>query len=190
MNVQTNLRMDKLTFLAWVQERDQRYELDEGHVVMMTGGTRGHALMIRRLAAALERRLDGTVWSTLTSDFGIDLGPKTVRYPDLVVDVAGGSPQDLTATAPVLIAEVISPSSATDDLGDKAAQYLRLTSLAAYLVLAQDEPKAWVWVRGEAGFSPGPEVIGEGGAIRIASLGIELPLAEIYGAPSSGAAAG
>ncbi len=41
MNVQTNLRMDKATFLAWVQERDERYELDDGHVVMMTGGTRG-----------------------------------------------------------------------------------------------------------------------------------------------------
>jgi Uma2 family endonuclease len=187
MNVQTNLRMDKPTFLAWVQERDERYELDEGHVVMMTGGTRGRALMIRRLAAALERRLDRTIWSTLTSDFGIDLGPKTVRYPDLVVDVAGGALHDLTATAPVLIAEVISPSSATDDLGDKAAQYLRLTNLAAYLVLAQDEPKAWVWVRGDSGFPPGPEVIGEDGAIRILSLQIELPLAELYGTAPYGA---
>ena len=185
MNVQTNLRMDKATFLAWVQERDQRFELDGGHVVMMTAGTRGHALVIRRLAAALERRLDGTTWSTLTSDFGVDLGPKTVRYPDLVVDVAGGPVQDLTATAPVLIAEVISPSSATDDLGDKAAQYLRLTSLAAYLVLAQDEPKAWVWVRGNSGFPPGPEVISQDGTIRISALQIELPLAEIYGTPSA-----
>ena len=186
MNVQTNLRMDKPTFLAWVQERDERYELDEGHVVMMTGGTRGHALIVRRLAAALERRLDGKIWLTLTSDFGIDLGPKTVRYPDLVVDVAGGALQDLTATAPVLIAEVISPSSATDDLGDKAAQYLRLASLAAYVVLAQDEPKAWVWVRRDPGFPPGPEVIGEGGAIAIPSLQIELPIAEIYGTALSG----
>jgi Uma2 family endonuclease len=188
MNVQTNLWMDKATFLAWVQERGERYELDQGHVVMMTGGTRGHALMIRRLAAALERRLDSTIWSTLTSDFGIDLGPKTVRYPDLVVDVAGGSVQDLTATAPVMIAEVISPSSATDDLGDKAAQYLGLTSLAAYLVLDQDEPKAWVWVRGTSGFPPGPEVIGVGGAIRIPSLRIELPLAEIYDTPGTASA--
>jgi Uma2 family endonuclease len=187
MNVQTNLRMEKATFLAWVQDRDERYELDEGHVVMMTGGTRGHALMIRRLAAALERRLDGTIWSTLTSDFGVDLGPKTVRYPDLVVDVAGGSVQDLTATAPVVIAEVISPSSATDDLGDKAAQYLRLASLAAYLVLAQDEPKAWVSIRGNSGFPAGPEVIGEDGAIRIPSLRIELPLTEIYGTPAASA---
>jgi hypothetical protein len=48
MNVQTNLRMDKPTFLAWVQEREGRYELDDGHVVMMTGGTRGHGRILRR----------------------------------------------------------------------------------------------------------------------------------------------
>jgi Uma2 family endonuclease len=181
MNVQTDLRMDKAAFLAWVQEREGRHELDDGRVVMMTGGTRGHGLIIRRLAAALERRLHAERWSLWTSDFGVDLGPKTVRYPDVVVDAKGGSLQDLTATAPVLIAEVISPSSATDDLGDKAAQYLRLTTLAAYLVLAQDEPKAWVWVRGNAGFPAGPEVVAEGGLIQIHSRGIEMPLVEIYG---------
>jgi Uma2 family endonuclease len=182
MNVQTNLRMDKATFLAWVQERDERYELDEGHVVMMTGGTRGHGRILRQLAAALERRIDAGQWEVWTSDFAVDLGPKTVRYPDVVVDAVGGGDKDLTATAPVLIAEVISPSSATDDLGDKAAQYLRLASLAAYLVLAQDEPKAWVWVRGGSGFPSGPEVIGEDGAIRIPSLRMELPLAKICSA--------
>jgi Uma2 family endonuclease len=97
------------------------------------------------------------------------------------VDVSSGTLGDLTATAPVLIAEITSPSSATFDLGDKSAEYLRLASLAAYLVLAQDEPKAWVWIRGEAGFSPGPAVLdGRETMISIAPLAIELPLAEIY----------
>jgi Uma2 family endonuclease len=181
MNVQTNLQMEKATFLAWVQGREGRHELDEGHVVMMTGGSRGHGLIIRRLAAALERRLEDNRWAVITSDFAVDLGPKTVRYPDLVVDVAGGAFKDLTATAPILIAEVISPSSVASDLGDKASQYLRLPGLSAYLVLSQDEAKAWVWVRGVAGFPAGPDVVsGEKGAIRIEVLGVELPLPEIY----------
>jgi Uma2 family endonuclease len=101
----------------------------------------------------------------------------------VVIDTVRGGDKDLTAAAPVLIAEVTSPSSATDDLGEKAAQYLRLASLAAYLVLAQDEPKAWVWVRGASGFPPSPDVVDENGVILIPSLGIELPLAEIYGRP-------
>jgi hypothetical protein len=55
-----------------------------------------------------------------------------------------------------------------------------LSSLSAYLVLAQDEPKAWIWVRGETGFSPGLDVIvPPNGIIAIAALGINLPLSEI-----------
>jgi len=179
MNVQPNLRTDKATFLAWLQEREERYELADGHVMMMTGGSRGHGIITRRLAAALEKRLHAGRWTVLTSDFGVDLGPSTVRYPDVVVDVASGLLKDLTATAPVLVAEVLSPSSASYDLGDKAAEYLQLPNLCAYLVLSQDEPKAWV--RGASGFSPGPDVIkGHDGIIRIAALAIEVALSEIY----------
>src|SRR5262249_22950615 len=116
MNVRLDLHMGKPAFLGWVQGREQRYELARGRVMMMTGGSRGHAIITRRLATALERRLDQSRWSVLTSDFGVDLGPATIRYPDIVVDVAGGALADLTATAPALIAEVLSPSSATDDL--------------------------------------------------------------------------
>src|SRR5262249_48533232 len=97
MNVQTDLQMDKATFLAWVQGREGRHELDEGRVVMMIGGSRGHGLIARRLAAALER-LDGSRWTVMTSDFAVDLGPKSVRYLDVVVDVAGGDFKDLAAT--------------------------------------------------------------------------------------------
>lgn len=181
MNVLTRLRMDRSSFLAWVQGREGRFELAGRRVVMMTGGSRGHAIVMRRLANALERRLDAVQWTVLTSDFAVDVGPDTLRYPDVVVDAAGGPLNDLTATAPVLIAEVVSPSSATEDLGDKAAEYLRLPSLAAYLVLAQDEPKAWIWLRGSLGFSPGPSVLaGRDETIRIPALAAEVPLSEIY----------
>jgi Uma2 family endonuclease len=173
--------MDKTTFLAWVQEREERYELAEGRVMMMTGGSRGHGIITRRLAATLEKRLDANRWTVLTSDFGVDLGPDTVRYPDVVVDVASGLLKDLTATAPVLVAEVLSSSSVSDDLGDKAAEYLQLPSLCAYLVLSQDEPKAWTWVRGASGFSAGPDVIkGHDGIVRVTALAIEFALSEIY----------
>jgi Uma2 family endonuclease len=180
MNVQLDLRMGKHEFLMWVQAQEGRYELAGNRVVMMTGGSRGHAILVRRLAAALEKCLDGNRWTVLTSDFGVDVGP-SVRYPDVVVDLAGGGPKDLTATAPTVIAEVLSPSSARDDLGTKADEYLRLPSLSAYLVLAQDEAMARLWVRGAGGFSPEPKVIkGHSAVVEIASLGIDVPLAEIY----------
>ena len=181
MNVQLDLRMEKPEFLAWVQAHEGRYELVERRVVMMTGGTRGHGTIVRRLANALERQLDPRRWAVWTSDFGVDIGPDTVRYPDIVVDVAYGQSRDLTATAPLLAVEVLSPSSITHDLRDKAVEYLQLPSLSAYLVFAQDEAKAWVWARGVAAFPSSPNVIvGRDGIVKIAAIGIELSLSEIY----------
>jgi Uma2 family endonuclease len=111
----------------------------------------------------------------------VDLGPSTVRYPDVLVDVSGEPFGDLTATAPILVAEVISPSSASDDLAEKPQEYFGLPSLSVYLVLAQDEAKAWVWIRGSVGFPLEPDVLrGTGEVIRLTPLGIELPLSEIY----------
>jgi Uma2 family endonuclease len=181
MNVQLDLRMDRPEFLEWVQAHEGRYELVGGRVVTMTGGSRGHATLAVQLLLALRQRLDHNQWRVLISDFGVALGPTTVRYPDVVVDVAGGSPKDLIATAPILIAEVLSPSSVKEDLGAKAAEYLRLPSLSAYLVLSQDEPKAWIWVRGAAGFPPEPAIIaGRDARIEIPAHAIDLPLREIF----------
>jgi hypothetical protein len=51
----------------------------------------------------------------------------------------------------------------------------------AYLVLAQDQIKAWVWTRGSAGFPSGPQVLeGDDAVICIEGLGIDLPLSEVY----------
>jgi len=179
MNVQPRVPMDKDTFLAWAQGREGRFELVERRVVTTVGGSKTHALIASQLMRALWARIDVTKWVVLGSDLAVDVGPDSLRYPDAIVDSIGGQ-RALVATAPVLIAEVLSPSSATLDLGDKAAEYLRLPSLATYLVLSQDEIKAWVYEKGSEQH-PGPEPIrGTDATIRIPALGIELPLAEIY----------
>jgi len=179
MNVQPRVPMDKDTFLAWAQGREGRFELVERHVVMMVGGSKTHALIASQLMRALWARIDVSKWVVLGSDLAVDVGPDSLRYPDAIVDSIGGQ-RALVATAPVLIAEVLSPSSATLDLGDKAAEYLRLPSLAAYLVLSQHEVKVWVYLKG-SDQRPGPRAItGASAAISVSALGIDLPLAEIY----------
>lgn len=180
MNVQLPTHPNKSAFLAWLDRVEERYELVGGRVVMMTRPARGHSMIVVNLVSLLRAQLDPGRWTVL-AEFGLDAGPKTLRFPDVIVDRAGGGPGDLTATAPVLAAEVLSPSTAAIDLGDKAAEYLRLPSLAAYLVFAQDEPKAWIWTRADDAFPPGPDVIaGADKIIRIASLALALPLTDVY----------
>ena len=147
---------------------------------MMTGGSRAHWQITFNLAKLLDARLDPNKWAVL-SEFGVNLEFESVRFPDVVVDIAGETAKDLTATGPVLIAEVLSPASERVDLGDKSAEYLRLPSLAAYLVFAQDQIKTWVWRRGAAGFPSGPDVLeGNDAVVRIEALDIDFPLAEGY----------
>ena len=68
MNIQLDLRMGKSEFLTWVQAHEGLYELAGSRVGMMTGGSRDHAILVRQLAAALEKRLDRNRWMVLTSD--------------------------------------------------------------------------------------------------------------------------
>jgi Uma2 family endonuclease len=180
MNIQLPLGMDKLAFLEWVQGREERYELDRGRVIMMTGGSRAHWQITANLFKALDARIDPQRWAVLP-EFGVELQSESIRFPDIIVDRAGEAPKDLTATAPVLIAEVLSPSSEQVDLGDKSTEYLQLPSLAIYVAFAQDQIKAWVWTRGPTGFPYQPDVlVGEDAVVRIEALGINLPLAEVY----------
>jgi Uma2 family endonuclease len=181
MNVQPKLPMDNATFLDWVQGREERYELERGRVIMMTGGTVRHGLVAGNLFELLRARLDRRQW-VVFSEFGIDIRPGTIRYGDVVVDRRGARGDALTALAPVLVAEVLSPSTMKLDFGDKAADYLQLPTLAAYLILAQDEIKAWAYFRGSGYELPaGPQVFSAANeSISIAPLGIELPLIQIY----------
>lgn len=180
MNIALPANIDKPAFLAWVQTQErQRYELVNGSVMEITHNTRGHARITANLLSAFDKRLGREGWDVLGS-FGLETGPITVRDPDILVD-RGGAAGDVITDRPVLLGEVLSPSSATTDLGDKLAEYLKIPSLLAYFVLSQDEPKAWVWVRDQSGFPAGAEVIaGDDGIIRIPALSVELPLAEIY----------
>ena len=180
MNIQLPTQMGKPAFLDWLDSREERYELVGGRVVMMVRASRAHGIIVRNLIINLHSQVDARQWMVL-SEFGLDAGPRTMRFPDIIVDRVGGGAGDLTATAPVFAAEVLSPSTAAIDLGDKVAEYLRQPTLAAYLVLAQDEVKAWLWQRGDTGFPPGPAVIaGYDQTVRITALGLDLSLATIY----------
>jgi Uma2 family endonuclease len=180
MNIELPTHIDKPTFLAWVQGREERYELVRGRVVMMVGASRNHGRIVTNLVGLLLAQLDRREWEVI-ADFGLDAGPDTLRYPDIVVDRAGGGGRDYTASMPVLLIEVLSPSSIAIDLRDKAAEYRQLPSLNAYVVFSQDEPKAWVWERshGEFPLKPRESLVSEE-IIRIEAPRAALSLAVVY----------
>ena len=202
MNIQPDLRMDKAAFIAWMAANEGRYELAGGRVVMMPGVSRAHGMLVMNVASLLRDQLDRTQW-TVIAEFGLDAGPETLRYPDIVVDRAGGGAKDYTATAPALLVEVLSPSTAATDLGDKAAECVaarqqptsatRPQSICRYRASSptsccrRTSRRLGCGHEQRAEFAPGPAVIAETEAIiRIAALQLELPLAEIYAGIKTG----
>jgi Uma2 family endonuclease len=181
MNVRPDLRMSKAAFIEW-DAGERRCELVGGRVVMMPRPSRSHGVIVTNLTVLLRARLDPKQWDVIV-EFGLDTGPDTLRYPDIVVFPAGSPGKSHTTSTPVLLAEVLSPSTAEIDFGDKAAEYLELPSLLAYIVLSQDEPKAWMWSRTSTStpFASGPKVSSGAAFILIGGLQLELPMANIYG---------
>ena len=182
MNLAVDLRFSKAEFLRWVQRQEGRYELQNGRVVMMTGGTINHSRIYTSLASALLTRLPHVDWSVTIADVAVEIADD-IRYPDIMVSpTAGIDGTALLAPSPAFIAEVLSPSSLHLDFGVKAQEYMSLPSLQTYAVAAQDAPRLWLWERGETGAFPKEPVIIEGAeaTVELKHFGIAIPLAEIF----------
>lgn len=130
---------------------------------------------------ALDARLDPEQWLVGAADLAVEIGEQ-IRYPDVLVEKAGGASKGLSAEYPIILVEVLSVSSPALDLRIKPAEYTSLPSLEAYIVASQDEPICWVWQREQSsGFPRDPaEVKGREAVIVLNARGISLPLAEIY----------
>lgn len=149
MNVQEKWPTTPDEFLRWNQGREGKREFVHGKVVeRMINVTRNHWRLTRRLIAQLESQLDDREFDWGPTDFGVRTSAG-IRYPDVMVERAGGDGKALASAEPLLLAEILSPSTMHDDFGPKADEYLSVPSLRHYLILSQDEPRVWLWSRDE-----------------------------------------
>lgn len=84
-------------------------------------------------------------------------------------------------TTPVVVIEVLSASTGYDSHLDKFEGYQGRDSLGQYVVLEQDVPMAYLWLKGEAGWPASPAILeGPGATLDFPALGAAVSLAEIY----------
>ena len=129
-------------------------------------------------------QLRGKPCEPFTSDLRVK-GRTTGSYvfPDAVV---GCSPLEFEDSSldillnPVVIMEVLSPSTEGNDRGWKFAHLRRLPSLVDYVLVSQYQPQVEHYTRHEMDLWILQEVSGLSGVLRLPSIGCELPLAEIY----------
>jgi Uma2 family endonuclease len=166
-------------FLERSDGREGKYEFVRGKIVMMTGGTRGRAELCLALGAFL-RPLALQAGYGIANDWAVRTS-EGIRYPGVVIFPREGSVEALATAEPVFAAEILSPSSLAIDFNEKAEESTSLPSLLHYLVLAQDEPRAWIRSRDADGRFGRPEMVaGEGETVQLPALGLALPLAELH----------
>lgn len=177
-------KIDKDAFFRFASSHpEQRFEFERGRIVQqMTGGTRDHMLITARFVAVLAGAFEFKGWFALP-ERGVETGP-SVRYPDVVVEPGDENRSSLATSRPLVVVEVLSPSSTVNDIDVKPAEYTSLASLDAYIVASQDEAACLVWQRGADGRFPAEprEVTGLEAVIRLETRAgaADVPLAVIY----------
>jgi Uma2 family endonuclease len=167
-------------FFAWAEAREGRWEFDGFRAVAMTGGTVGHALVMRNLHRALDLRLRGGQCQPLGPDAGVATIGAAVRYPDALVSC---SPLDLAArTVPgvVVVFEVLSANTSRTDRIVKLREYAAVASIRRYAILESTSIGLTVMERDAPEEAWRVTTLTNGEILRLPEIGIEVPVGELY----------
>lgn len=140
-------------FLAWEAQQSVRHEFVHGEVFAMAGGEDRNNVVVGNLYIALRQHLHGTACQTYTGDVKLHVdAASSFFYPDLMVTCSDVDRADrLVKREPSLVVEVLSPSTAAYDRGEKFAVYRRLPSLTEYLLVDVDTRRSDLYRKGADG---------------------------------------
>ena len=169
-------------YLALEEKSEVRHEYFDGEIFAMAGASKSHNLLAQNLTLSLRAPLRGTGCQVFMEDVRLVVEENShYVYPDVLVTCDPADRRDpYLIRQPVLIAEILSPSTAEYDRTEKFKQYQKLPSLRHYLLVSQT---AWVveWFRrDEAGQWIYTLLSEPADVLEIPDLGLRLPLAELY----------
>jgi Uma2 family endonuclease len=169
-------------YLDWEASQPIRYELVDGQVYAMGGGTAEHDTIGNNLRVALHMQLRGKSCRAHGPDLKVRAG-KDGRYPDALVDCGPRVPGALLAQEPAAVFEVLSKSTGWIDQSLKLRDYDATPSIRTYVLISQDEQRALVYSRdadGRLGIQSAVVLEGAEASIDIPELGLALPFAGLY----------
>jgi Uma2 family endonuclease len=164
-------------FLAWEREQPERYEYAGGVATMMTGGSLDHSTIASNLWTALRDPLRGGSCRAFRGDTKI-IANSTIRYPDLSVTCTPVRGDEDTVLEPVLVVEVISPTTEREDRGRKKFDYFSTPSIQQYAIIEQDARRVDLYSR--SGDRWMDEIIEGDAVLKLTSIGIEISLDTVY----------
>ncbi|MBX3438715.1 MAG: Uma2 family endonuclease [Planctomycetaceae bacterium] len=140
-------------YLALERASDVKHEFFDGEIFAMAGGSRAHNLISLNIASELRNALEDSPCEVYPRDMRVKLPTGLYTYPDVSVVCSEarfeGEGQDVLLN-PLLIVEVLSPSTEAYDRGTKFEHYGQLPSLREYVLVSQDRVNVEHFVRADA----------------------------------------
>lgn len=173
-------------FYQLERNSSSRHEFYGGHIVAMAGGSPAHARIIGEVSGVLRQGLLNRRCFAAPSDQMVRIENADMdAYPDVVVyceDAEFDRRFERTLLEPLVLVEVLSPSTQNIDLGAKRRNYFQLPTLTDYLVLWQDKVRLDQFVRAS---TPGtePELrrhLNRDSRVQLDGLNIEFQLGDCY----------
>jgi Uma2 family endonuclease len=177
-------RLSEAEYLRLERAAETRSEHFDGEVFAMAGGTRSHSLIQTNLLRELSSRLKASDCVAYNTDLRVKVeATGLLTYPDVSV-VCGEQrfldEQEDTLLNPTVIIEVLSDSTEAYDRGKKFENYRQIPTCREYLLVSQKEPRIEQFIRQPNGEWTLKEAVGLAAEIRLPSLGIVLPLREVF----------
>ena len=167
-------------YLDWEAAQTERHELWDGEVVAMTGTTRSHNRLSGNFFKILDEALADRPCEVFIADIKVQVEPgQKYFYPAVVVTCDERDDDPMFVQFPLLIVEVLSPSTEAVDRGIKFSHYRKFTALQEYVLMQTDRPVVEVfrrnsrdqWVLSEYGLED---------SLRLESVDVEIKVADLY----------
>ena len=181
------LFMSPESYLDWEREQDSKYEYENGKIIAMTGGTIPHSQIPLNFASLLLAHLRGKGCKITISDAKVSIRSKKYYYPDVVISCYKRDrfSRDFLQY-PILIAEVLSPSTEVRDRGVKQQNYMAIETLQTYILITPERPIIEIYQRLDRTWEYQSIAIAdtsferEDPLIHITSIDLQFPLSAIY----------
>jgi Uma2 family endonuclease len=174
-------KMTSEEYLAWEAQQEFRHEYIDGEIIAMTGGSLPHNDITLNFYTALRSHLRQRGCRVNVSDVKVQANQNNrYFYPDLVVSCNSVDLQSRQfINHPQVIIEVLSPSTASYNRGDKFKYYRQISSLREYVLVDSEEIAVEIYVRGEGKMWHYYDYTA-GEAIALTSIEFECPIELLY----------
>ncbi len=171
-------------YLSFEKASLEKHEYYQGEIFAMSGAGARHNVIFSNFFGDLAYRLKDHPCKPYGSDMRVNIPENTLyTYPDISIycgDIVPSAKDDDTATSPIVIIEILSPSTKEYDRGTKFKLYRSIESLKEYILIDSEAINVELFTRSEANVWQLTEMKSLDDILTIKTVQLSITLLNIY----------